>query len=101
MNLSHSVIELALAGQVLLWLSVILSFVLTRQATLFHPLWFYLLFHGIVFVARPLLVHYFRFDTEWKYMGFEADDLQQIRALVASSFALIVLAISCVGLLGS
>ena len=78
----------------MLWLCAILVLVLTRQASIYHPLWVYFLFHGIVFVVRPLLVHFLNFDTEWQYMGFEPDNRQQIHALAASSFALVVVTIS-------
>jgi hypothetical protein len=89
-----SALEVALMVQVLLWLSVILVFLVTGQGSIYHPLSIYLLFHGIVFVVRPLLVHYLNFDSQWHYMGFEPNERQQILALVASSLALVVLASS-------
>ena len=61
MNHESSILELALAGQVLVWLAVIQVFLMTRQASLYHPLSVYLLFHGLTFVARPLLVYYLGF----------------------------------------
>jgi oligosaccharide repeat unit polymerase len=94
MSLSGSTLELALLGQVIVWLAVILVFFISRQASIHHPLWVYLFFHGLVFVVRPILVHFLKFDTEWQYMQFEPDDLQQIHVLAASSLALIVLTIS-------
>lgn len=87
-----SILELALAGQVILWLAVIQVFLMTRQASLYHPLSVYLLFHGLTFVARPLLVYYLKFDREWRYMLFEPTASQFIQALGASSVALIVFA---------
>ena len=53
---ASSILDLALAAQVLVWLGVIQVFLMTRQASLYHPLSVYLLFHGLTFVARPLLV---------------------------------------------
>src|SRR5262245_25318035 len=85
-----SMLDLALAGQVLVWLCVILAVFVTRQASIYHPLSIYLLFHGLVFVARPLLVHYMDFDREWHYMRFEPTELQFLRTLGASSLGLIV-----------
>ncbi len=92
MNHASSILDLALAGQVLVWLAVIQVFLMTRQASLYHPLSVYLLFHGVTFVARPLLVHYLDFDREWQYMLFEPSPMQFLRPLIASSLALVVFA---------
>lgn len=89
-------LEVALYGQVLLWFAVTIAFLLTRQATMFHPLSVYLLFHALVFVIRPLCVHYLNFNAEWLYMGLEPSAEHQIRALAASSLGLMVFAICSV-----
>jgi len=92
MNGAPSILELALIGQVLLWVIVVLIFLMARQASLYHPLTVYLLFHALVFVVRPLTVHYLNFDREWAYIRFEPSADQLIRALMASSLALVVFA---------
>jgi hypothetical protein len=92
MTSTISILELALWGQALLWLAVALIFMMSRQASLYHPLTVYLLFHAMVFVVRPLTVHYLNFDREWSYMGFEPSESQFIRPLMASSLALMVFA---------
>ena len=96
MSGASSILELALFGQVLIWLSVVMIFLMTRQATLYHPLTIYLLFHALVFVARPWMVHYLHFDREWLFIGFEPSEDQFIRALMASSLALVVFAAATV-----
>ncbi|HWV99997.1 MAG TPA: hypothetical protein VNZ64_09920 [Candidatus Acidoferrum sp.] len=85
-------LEWALFAQVLVWLGVILVFLLTRQATIYHPLTIYLGFHGIVFVIRPLLVHFLEFDHEFLYMGLEPTERLLVRCLAVSSFGLVVFA---------
>lgn len=87
-------LESALIGQLLLWLIVIGVFVASGQASLHHPLSFYLAFHGLVFVLRPLLVISLGFDEEWMYMGFEPSEAQLVRSLGASSVGLIVFAVA-------
>jgi len=94
MNFSSPVFELALFGQALLWLVVVLVFLMTRQATIYHPLTIYLLFHFMVFVARPLLVQYLGIDGVWHYIGFNPSEQQLLRALAVSSFALVVISAS-------
>lgn len=91
MNVSF---ELALVAQVLLWLLVVGVFLASRQASMFHPLTFYLLFHGAVFVLRPLQVYFLKFDSIWNYMVFQPDDGDLVKTLVVSSVALVVFAVA-------
>jgi len=85
-------LDLALFAQVFVWLGVILVFFFTRQASVYHPLTVYLGFHGIVFVIRPLLVHYLGFDHEFLYMGLQPDEKLLARCLAVSSLGLIIIA---------
>src|ERR1700758_4104937 len=87
-----SQLELALFAQAVVWLIVVGVFAGTRQASIYHPLTIYLLFHGIVFVVRPLLVYYLGFNGEFIYMRFEPSEAQWIRALATSSVGLMVFA---------
>src|SRR5215469_8386472 len=87
-------LELALIGQVLLWLIVIGVFLASGQASIYHPLTIYLAFHAIVFVVRPLLVICLGFDEEWAYMQFEPSAVHLIRCLAASSLGLVIFAIT-------
>jgi hypothetical protein len=82
-------IDIALTLQVLVWLVVLGVFMASGQASVFHPAILYLAFHGVVFVARPLLVHFLAFDSVWTYMVFRPEDEDFIRALGVSSVALI------------
>jgi len=90
-----SFLELALIGQVLCWLLVILAFVMSGQASLYHPLTIYLGFHALVFIMRPLVVHWLGFNNMWNYMLFEPSPEQFLRGLMVSSVALIVFAAAC------
>ena len=81
-------------GQVLVFLIVVGVFLATGQASIFHPLTTYLLFHGIAFVGRPLLVYYLHFDHEWLYMHLDPTESQLIQTLLISSAGLVVFAAS-------
>jgi hypothetical protein len=85
-------IEPALYAHLGVFAAIALVFVLSRNASMFHPLAFYLLFHGIVFVIRPFMVYYLKFDGRWVYMRFFPTDDQFIFTLVLSSAALCVFA---------
>ena len=88
-------LDLALSAQLLLWLLVILAFVMSGQASLYHPLTMYLGFHALVFILRPILVHWFGFDAMWNYIGFWPSEGNFLRGLEISSVALIVFATAC------
>lgn len=88
-------IEPALYLQVLVWLAVIGVFLASGQASIFHPATIYLGFHGMVFVIRPLLVHFMGFDSVWRYIVFQPTDNDFIRALAVSSVALISFVGAC------
>lgn len=85
-------IEAALFLQLLLWLAIAGLFVAHRGASLFHPLGFYLVFHVLVFVARPWLVHYAGFDSQWYYMRFEPSAEIFVLTLAVTSLALLIFA---------
>lgn len=86
-------IELALWFQILVWLIVLGVFLISGQASIFHPLGIYLGFHFLVFVIRPLLVYFFGFNAIWHYMVFEPDSDNFILTLAVASVGLIVFAI--------
>jgi hypothetical protein len=90
-------IETALYVQVIVWLLVILLFLMTRQASIYHPLTMYLGFHGLVFVIRPLLVHFLEFDHEFLYMGIQPDQMLLVKTLAVSSLGLVVFAAATLG----
>jgi hypothetical protein len=84
--------ELALGLQIVIWLGVIFVFLLSGQASIFHPLTMYLGFHTLVFVVRPLLIYFYHFDHEFVYMGIQPDEALLSRVLMITSFALVVFA---------
>ncbi len=88
-------IEAALTAQVLFWLIVLGVFLASGQASIFHPLTVYWVFHGLVFVLRPVLVHSFGFDANWNYMVFQPTDSCFVKTLAVSSVALLFFAVAC------
>jgi len=91
-------LELALFAQVLFWLLVVGAFFLSRQASIYHPLAFYLGFHALVFVIRPLVVHYLEFDHEFVYMQLQPTEQIFIRSLMVSSLGLFAFATAALGI---
>ena len=83
-------IEIALIFQMVLWMFLCKRFLRSKEASLFHPLAWYLIVHGIVFVARPLMVYFLHFNQMWQYMRFIPTEKEFIQTLSVSSFALII-----------
>jgi hypothetical protein len=83
-------IDVALAAHVMVFLVMVGWFLASGQASVFHPAGLYLAFHGLAFVARPILVHFFGFDSIWQYMSFEPTEEEFIRPLGLSSLCLVV-----------
>jgi len=88
-------IETALIAQAAVFALVVAVFLMSGSASMFHPLTYYLIFHGLVFVARPVLVHLYGFDNVWLFMGFWPNDQQFIFTLTVSTVALVAFAITC------
>ena len=81
--------DIALWIQLLVWLVVLGFFLASGKASVFHPAMLYLVFHGVVFVLRPFLVHCFGFDSVWKYMQLKPDEADLYRTLAVSSLGLV------------
>jgi hypothetical protein len=88
-------IALGLGLQVAVFAAVAGAFLLHRGASAFHPLLYYLLFHLLAFVIRPLLVHLAGFDGQWRFMGFEPDATGFVESLAVASVALVCFAAAC------
>ena len=88
-------IELALFLQVVVWLAVWGIFLASGQASIFHPATYYLAFHGVVFVLRPLLVYFLDFHSVWDYMQLEPDEGTFVSTLAVTSVGLVVLTGMC------
>jgi hypothetical protein len=81
-----------LVFQALVWLGVCLLFIRSRTASVFHPLTFYLAFHGLVFVVRPILEHLYNFQEMFYVMHFyPSEDLINF-TLILTSVSLLVYA---------
>jgi hypothetical protein len=81
-------IDIVLAFQLLIWAVLTLRFAGSQTGSAFHPLGYYLAFHGIVFVLRPFLVYYGGFEFAFYYMGFYPSDGEFVLTLVASTVGL-------------
>jgi hypothetical protein len=82
--------ELALLASLLAFLAAGLTVLRAPQASLAHPAMLYLLFHGFVFVFRPLLAHFYGFEFVYRLYDFEPSLADKTHALMAATLAMIV-----------
>lgn len=69
------------------------------SASIFHPVTFYLLFHGLVFVARPISAWYYGFDQIYNAMKFTPTITDKVEALICTNTALVVFVGVCLFLI--
>ena len=58
-------------------------------ASVFHPATFYLLFHGLVFVVRPIVGWYYGYDNIYEVMGFQPSPWEKTQVLICTNIGLI------------
>lgn len=85
-------ISVALMLQAAVWGAVVMAFARKRHSSVFHPLFFYLVFHGLVFVVRPVLVQILDLHAAHEYMQFFPSEGNKLRSLLVSSVGLVVFA---------
>lgn len=62
--------EFALLLNALFWITCVAFFVTRRYASIFHPATFYLAFHGLVFVVRPVIAYLFDYQSIYRAYDF-------------------------------
>lgn len=82
------------------WLTVsvatllVITVVFSRQRTfsLFHPLAFYLMFHAIVFVIRPIFSVFYDFHGLYDAIGFWPNEWERSQVLICTNLGLVAFA---------
>jgi hypothetical protein len=80
--------DLHLLLSLVIWLVLSAAFFNGPSASAFHPLTYYLAFHGLVFVIRPFFQHYFDFSSIYMYYQFWPEEDVKHLALFASNVGL-------------
>ena len=86
-------LPVVLGFQTIIWALLCWNFLQNRSGSVFHPFGFYLLFHGLVFVMRPILEYAFGFHIAFDYMWFYPSEDRIIFTLFLSTWGLIAFAI--------
>lgn len=80
---------LVLVLGVVLWLAAVGAFWRSGVASLFHPAGYYLFFHGLVFVVRPILGAYYGYSYIYRVFQFSPSDGERITALLVADVGLV------------
>ena len=86
-------LPVVLGFQAVVWLLLCWNFIQNRSGSLYHPFGYYLVFHGIVFVIRPILEYAFDFHIAFDYMWFYPNEDRIIFTLFLSTWGLIAFAL--------
>jgi hypothetical protein len=91
--------ETMLVLSVVLFIGTTIVYLRDPSASAFHPVTFYLLFHGLVFVARPISSWYYEFNQIYDAMRFTPSITDKVEALVCTNLALVVFVAVCLFLI--
>ena len=86
---------IALGFSMLCLFGVGFYFVRSSAFSLFHPMTFYLAFHGLLFVVRPLLMYLSGNDEMYRAYEFTPSLSDKITVIVASNLGFLVFSLFC------
>lgn len=87
--------EITLALTVVIFLGTTAFYLRHPAASVFHPVTYYLLFHGIVFAVRPLFAWAYDFHGLYDAIGYQPTTSNKVVALVCANLALLVFTATC------
>lgn len=88
--------EFLLGFSVVLFLVVLVWYLQQPAASAFHPLTYYLAFHAIVFVVRPIFAWLYDFRMLYDAIGFHPTLWEKSTVLICTNLALVTFAASCI-----
>ncbi len=87
--------EIVLFFSVFCFVGVTAAFVRSSAFSAFHPLTFYLAFHGFIFVFRPIFVYAMDYNLVYRIYQFVPSLSDKIIAILVSTFGMLVFAAVC------
>jgi hypothetical protein len=83
--------ETVLILSAVIFVVTLVVFLQQPSASMFHPTTFYLMFHGLVFVIRPIFAWYYGYgDRMYRAMHFTPTLWDKVEALICANLALVV-----------
>lgn len=81
--------EVILFANALLWLAITLYYVRLPLASAFHPVSYYLFFHGFIFVFRPIVVYIQGYTSLYNGYGFSPSPGDKITVILGTMLGLV------------
>ncbi len=81
--------EVVLFANVMLWLAITLYYVRLPLASAFHPVSYYLFFHGFIFTFRPIVVYIQDYTSLYNGYGFSPSGGDKITVLLGTMLGLV------------
>jgi oligosaccharide repeat unit polymerase len=81
--------ELLLLANLMLWLSICAYFSRLPIASVFHPISYYLFFHGFIFTFRPIMARLGDYDFVYKVYQFQPSIEDKITVILAAMLGLV------------
>ncbi len=88
--LLHSMLDITFIGTSFVAVALFIWYLRTEYFTVIGPVFWYFIFHLLVFVLRPIGVIYFGFDNIWTYMRRVPTDLELAQTLLVATTGLCV-----------
>ena len=82
--------DLLLLASLLLFVGVGIAYARHEAASLVHPATMYLLFHGFIFVIRPLFARFYGFDLVYRVYDFQPSMADKITVILGANLAMLV-----------
>lgn len=82
--------EFVLIFGAVLWASLLIYYLRQSCASAFHPASYYFVFHGLIFVIRPILAYRYDFAALYSLYQFQPSPAEQATVLAAADLAFLI-----------
>lgn len=86
--------DFLLLASLVLFLITVTAYLRHPAAMLAHPASFYLIFHGFVFVFRPLVARWYEFDFVYRLYEFQPSIEDKITVILGANLAMLVFVVT-------
>lgn len=87
--------EVSLVFSLFSFIFVLIIFSQSKLLSAFHPITYYLLFHGFIFVFRPIVVFFGEYDFIYRIFRFQPSISDKITVICASNIGFLVFVYAC------
>ncbi|MBX7533018.1 hypothetical protein K3165_08805 [Qipengyuania sp. 1XM1-15A] len=82
--------DFLLLASVIVFLATVTAYMRHTAAALAHPASFYLVFHGFIFVFRPLIARWYDFDFVYRLYDFQPSMSDKITVILGANLGMLV-----------